>query len=76
MEFDEDKVDDAVLALMFLGIHEEDRTWKGFDWGALDRLHEKGMISNPKGKAKSVWLTEQGRARSEDLFKKMFGASD
>jgi hypothetical protein len=27
------------------------RAWKGHDWGALDRLHEKGFIANPRNKA-------------------------
>jgi hypothetical protein len=27
-EFDTDKIDDAVLALMYLGLHDEQRSWK------------------------------------------------
>lgn len=72
MELDTNKIDDAVLALLCLGLHEGARAWKGFDWGALDRLHEKGYISDPRGKAKSVAFTEQGlaqaRRRLEDIF--------
>jgi Domain of unknown function (DUF6429) len=30
------------------------RTWKSFDWAAMERLHTKGLISNPVGKARSV----------------------
>jgi hypothetical protein len=49
------RIDDAVLALLWLGRHDGGwRTWKGFDWDAMDRLHRKGMISDPVGKAKSV----------------------
>ena len=40
---------------------------------ALDRLHDKGYIGNPKTKAKSVTLTEKGERLSEELFKKHFG---
>ncbi len=72
-DYDEDKVDDMVLALMFLSLHDEYRAWKGFDWDALNRLYEKGMISNPVGKAKSVVLTDEGLARSEVLFEQYFG---
>ena len=36
-------------------------------------LYEKGFISNPKGKAKSVVFSEEGLAESERLFEKMFG---
>ena len=63
MEYDEDKVDE-VLALLFLTFHDDCRAWKGHDWGAMERLHEKGMIGNPVGKTKSVVFTEQGLERS------------
>jgi hypothetical protein len=46
------------------------------DWESMDRLHEKGYISNPKGKAKSVVLTEEGEKPSQELFVKHFGISD
>jgi hypothetical protein len=71
--YDEDKVDDMVLALMYLTLHDESRAWKGFDWDALNRLYEKGLIYNPVGKAKSVVLTDEGLARSEALFEQYFG---
>ncbi|GLO72560.1 hypothetical protein MACH17_40770 [Phaeobacter inhibens] len=57
---DEDKIDDTILALLRLGLHAEHRAWKSFDWDSMERLHEKGFISDPVGKAKSVWLTEEG----------------
>ncbi|WP_208354244.1 DUF6429 family protein [Pseudaestuariivita rosea] len=44
---DEDKIDDATLALLRLGLHAESRAWKGFDWDSMERLHEKGFISDP-----------------------------
>ena len=56
MELDTDKIDDAVLALLF-GLHEGDRVWKGFDWESMNRLHEQGYISDPRSKTKSVVLT-------------------
>lgn len=72
MEIDTDKIDEAVLALLYLTLHDENRAWKGLDWDAMNRLHEKGFISNPVGKAKSVVLSEQGLAESERLFNKLF----
>jgi len=48
MEIDEDKIDDAVLALLWLTLHNERCAWKGlrlFDWVA-DRLHKKGLIGD------------------------------
>ena len=74
-EYDEDKVDDMVLALLFLTLHDGYRAWKGHDWDAMDRLHKKGMIGNPVGKAKSITLTEDGLQRSRELFTKHFAKS-
>ena len=72
MVIDTDKIDEAVLALLHLTLHDGARAWKGYDWDALDRLHRKGMIDNPVSKAKSVVLTDQGLAESERLFRKLF----
>jgi hypothetical protein len=72
MEIDEDKIDRAVLALLWLTLHDGDRAWKGHDWDAMDRLHKKDYIYNPVGKAKSVVLTEEGLRESERLFNEMF----
>ena len=72
MEMDEEKIDDAVLALLWLTLHDERRAWKGFDWDAMDRLHQKGLIANPAGKAKSVVLSDEGLQRSEELFRALF----
>ncbi|MBC7906451.1 MAG: hypothetical protein H7Y60_06845 [Rhodospirillaceae bacterium] len=72
MEIDTDRIDDAVLALLLLGLHDVDRAWKGFDWDTLDRLHQEGMISNPIGKTKAVEFTEEGQRRAEELFRRLF----
>jgi hypothetical protein len=72
MELDNDRIDEAVLALLFLGRHDEIRTWKSFDWAAMERLHTKGLVSDPVGKAKSVVFTEEGLRQSEELFRKLF----
>ncbi|RDJ08152.1 hypothetical protein B5K05_16525 [Rhizobium phaseoli] len=72
MEIDKEKIDDAVLALLWLTLHEGDRAWKGFDWDVLDRLHQKGLIANPAGKAKSLVLSDEGLRRSEELFRALF----
>jgi tetratricopeptide (TPR) repeat protein len=72
-ETDPALVDDAVLALLRLGLHDSRRVWKTFDWDAMNRLHEKGFISNPVGKARSVELTEAGAERSARLLRELFG---
>jgi len=68
MEYDENKIDETVLALLRLGLHDECRLWKSHDWDVIDRLHAKGLISEPQSKAKSVVLTEEGERLSCELF--------
>lgn len=72
MDIDTDRIDDAVLALLWLTLHDGRRAWKGHDWDVLGRLHKKGMIDNPVGKAKSVVLTDEGLTRAEALFERLF----
>jgi len=73
MNCDKDKVDDMVLALLHLSFDESSRrAWKSFDWDSMNRLHDKGYIGNPKSKAKSVLLTEEGRQRAAALFQQYF----
>jgi len=79
MEYDKEKVDEVTLALMWLVTQNDkygNRAWKSFDWDTLDRLHEKGLISDPKRNTKSVVLSEEGVELSETLFNKMFGKAD
>ena len=76
-----ERIDEAVLALLHLGIHERHpvtgaRTWKSFDWDALNRLHERGLISNPVSKAKSVILTGEGLQQAEAAFNRLFETDD
>jgi len=52
----------------------ETRVWKGLDWDILDRLHEKGWISNPRIKAKSVRLTEEGERLAVEYARRHFAA--
>ena len=76
MQPDTDKIDDAVLALLYLTLHDRGRAWKSHDWDAMNRLHEQGFISDPIGKAKSVVLSERGLVEAERLFNKLFVNSE
>jgi uncharacterized protein DUF6429 len=71
-DIDTDKIDDAVLGLLWLTLHDGFRAWKGFDWDTMDRLHQKGLIDNPVNKTKSVALSEDGLRRAEDMFHALF----
>jgi hypothetical protein len=78
LDVDTDRIDEAILALMYLGLHSADRfsglarSWKSLDWDALKRLHAKAMIFDPINSARSVVLTDEGRQRCEDLFRDLF----
>jgi hypothetical protein len=75
MDFDRDKVDEMTLALLWLTSFKDAdgvRAWKGQNWETMDRLYSKGYISDPKSKAKSVVLSEDGERRSKELFAKYF----
>jgi len=63
MKLSTDRIDDVILALLHLGLHEGTRAW----------LHEKGYITDPVGKAKAVTFTEEGLRESERLLKVLFG---
>ena len=78
MDYDKSKVDELTLALMLLTSFTEygvTRSWKGYDWDTMGRLHAAGLIHDPVGKAKSVVLTEEGVKRSNKFFQKHFAPS-
>lgn len=72
MNIDTDAIDDVVLALLYLTLHDQNRAWKSFDWDVLNRLHERGLIDSPINKAKSVVLTDEGLLESKRLFEQHF----
>ena len=76
MDWDPEKIDDAVLGLLFLTLHDGNRAWKNFDWDILNRLHAKGLIENPKNKNKSVALTPEGLELAQQSANEHFGAKD
>ena len=75
MEYDQTKVDEMTLALLYLvtsRVRGIGRASKALDWKTLDRLHQKGWISDPKEKGISFIVTPEGMKKSEELFKKHF----
>ena len=55
MDYDENKIDEMVLALLYLTMfknHGEARAWKSHDWDAMDRLHQERihLRSSKQGK--------------------------
>jgi hypothetical protein len=57
VDYDENKVDEAALALLYLTLHDDFRAWKALDWHLMNRLHGKGLIYDPKNKSKSIAFT-------------------
>jgi hypothetical protein len=72
MKLNSQKVEDAVLAVLWLTLHDECRAWKTIDWGTVDSLHKKGYISDPAQRGKSVALTEEGLAETEHFARRFF----
>jgi hypothetical protein len=70
MDCDKDKVDDMVLALLWLTTFGEKqlgqialRAWKGHDWDALNWLHEKGFGRQAVPACSWGVAAEEGKAR-------------
>jgi hypothetical protein len=72
---DHQKLAEAALAILSLSLHGGGRAWKAMDWDVTDLLHEKGWISDPKSKAKSVVLTEEGEKLAAQFLARHFGRS-
>ena len=72
MTRNQEKIDETVLATLLLTLHDDNRAWKGHSFDVLDRLYEKGFICDPKGKAKSVVLTDEGLKRAREVFDGLF----
>jgi hypothetical protein len=76
LEYNKNKVDEVVMGLLWLTMFEDHgitRAWKGQDWEVMNRIFEKGWIHDPKGKARSVVVTEEGKKIAEEMFRKHFG---
>jgi hypothetical protein len=68
-----DKLAEAALAILSLTLHDGGRVWKGLDWNLMHVLHEKGWIVDPRSKAKSVVLTEEGERLAQEFLVRHFG---
>ena len=67
IDYDREKVEETVMALLWLTLDSHRRASKSHDWGVLDRLHERGYISDSKSQAKSILLTEEGGRRAREF---------
>ena len=68
MQYDDARIVQAVLAVLYLTAEKEGpavRAWKNIDFAAMERLHELGLIHDPRNKWKSVVFTEEGAKAAE-----------
>ena len=75
-DLDHDTLCEAALAILGLTMftdHGEPRAWKGMDWDLLDALYARRWIENPKGKTKSVAITNDGARLAGEFLMRHFG---
>lgn len=72
MDSDEDKIDEAALALFYLILHKQRQAWKPLDWDLINRLYEKGLTHDPISKTKSAVLLDESQKKTEELLKVVF----
>ena len=70
-DLDHEKLAEVALALLALTLHGG-RVWKALDWDLMNLLFEKGWISDPVSKTKSVLLTEEGERLARSFLAKHF----
>jgi hypothetical protein len=73
MEYDKAKIEEALLALLGVFEFENGRVWKRYDFATMDALHAKGLFAEPRGRQKSLCLTDNGMRLAKDLAAKHFG---
>ena len=74
-DLDKEKLAEVAQAILCLTAFQDGpgaRAWKGIDWDVMALLHERGWIHDPKGKAKSVIVTQEGLKKGEVFLQKHF----
>jgi len=75
-ELNQDKLAEVALAILSLSRMKQPygaTVWKGMDWDIMNLLFEKGWISDPVGKQKSVGISEEGIQLADQFLEKHFG---
>ena len=78
----DETIKELTLLLIYLTSWKEDtnlikvqRSWKGYPFETLDELKEEECIDGNK-RAKSVYLTEKGVVKAQELMKKYIGQKE
>lgn len=77
-------IEDLTLLLAYLTRFSENkpfetarsyRSWKGYDFDVLNSLDELGWIDQGSFRSKSLYLTDEGLQKAQDLLEK-YGIED
>lgn len=74
MEYDPKRIEETILALLATFSFDGGRSWKGFDFDVMNALHQQGLIDDPRGKNKSIWLTAEGLEKGTIIADRLFAA--
>jgi hypothetical protein len=75
MHYDTKKVDDAMLALLYLTTYPDGDQAFGFDWETAGRLHLRGLIEKPQRERRNrIRFTEAGLLEAQRAFRELFDA--
>ncbi len=75
MDYDEEKLDEVVLALLYLTLfteHGVTRAWKGHDWDVLNRLCEKGPDQRSEEQEQICGVERRGCQRISKAILEIF----
>ncbi|PZW67125.1 hypothetical protein F471_02993 [Pseudomonas sp. URMO17WK12:I1] len=74
MEYDPKRIEETVRALLATFSFDGGRSWKGYDFDVMNALRQQGLIDDPRGKNKSVWLTAEGLEKGTSIAERLFTA--
>ena len=71
----EEAIEELSLMLLYLTRFQDDNefcryrevSWKGYDFGTMDQLEERGLIIQPR-KSKCTYMTERGKEYARELL--------
>ncbi len=72
----ETKLEDLAPAIMYSSLHDERCAWKTIPFEITDRLHQQGLIDEPRTTRKSIYLTDEGLARAKAAFDALCSPQD
>jgi hypothetical protein len=61
-------LEQLALALMYSALHDERWVWETIPFEITDRLHEQGLIDEPRAHRKSVCLSDVGLERAKAAY--------